>query len=369
MDVLACDPDRFPPGPSNSRWAKRLPGFQERILLEASRGRVRRVEGCAAAGVARTFHAWIYWASQSTLRQSNRSVISSRLGSSYFLVAPRSHGNQHGYRFRCWKEADDPGSDPKSRARLQGAQGRGSCADVTRRPKRRQFRCRRPHWGRPALAFAANARRNALGWRFGTSVIARRSCYGRGPEERGMMPSDAGRRAARRGTRFAAIGSAGWALASAFGPLPARAAENTEIDLTCDSTMDMVRREVHSGIVVHHNLRIVVSKSSDVAENRSRSTGRYSVQHATAQVLGSSGDEGAYASWRAAPYGRLVRIENDPQSTRTMTVTLLPGGKRHLDVVNQLKPGFKEYAFLRVSVHQVGYFLSYHATATSCVIR
>ena len=179
-----------------------------------------------------------------------------------------------------------------------------------------------------------------------------------------MMPNDAGRRPARRGTRFAAIGSAGWALASAFGPLPSRAVENTEIDLTCDSTMDMVRPEVHSGIVVHHNLRIVVSKNSDVAENRSRSTGRYSGQHATVQVLGSSGDEGAYASCRAAPYGRLVRIENDPRSTRTMTVTLLPGGKRHLDVVNQLKPGFKEYAFLRVSVHQVGYFSSYHATAT-----
>ncbi len=86
------------------------------------------------------------------------------------------------------------------------------------------------------------------------------------------------------------------------------------------------------------------------------------------QVLGSSGDESAYASWRAAPDGRLVRIQNDPQSTRTMTVTLLPDNTCHLDIVEQLKPGYSEYAFLRISTHTIGYFSAYRVIRTSCTI-
>jgi len=111
---------------------------------------------------------------------------------------------------------------------------------------------------------------------------------------------------------------------AAFGALPGIAAANTVIDLTYDSVMDMVRPEVHPGIAVHHNLQVTVSGGGNLSEGRNRGAGPHQDRNAMMQVLSSSGDDAAYASWRVAPDGRLVRIQNDPQSTRTMTVTLLP---------------------------------------------
>jgi hypothetical protein len=155
----------------------------------------------------------------------------------------------------------------------------------------------------------------------------------------------------------------------AFGALPGIAAANTVIDLTYDSVMDVVRPEVHHGIAVHHNLQITVSGAGNLSEGRNRSAGPYQDRNAMGQVLSSSGDDAAYASWRTAPDGRLVRVQNDPQSTRTMTVTLLPDNTCRLEVVEQLKPGFSEYAFLRISTHTIGYFSTYRVTRTSCTVH
>ncbi len=154
-----------------------------------------------------------------------------------------------------------------------------------------------------------------------------------------------------------------------LGALPGDAAANTVIDLTYDSVMDMVRPEVRPGIAVHHNLQITVSGAGNLSEGRNRSAGPYQDRNAMMQVLSSSGDDATYASWRAAPDGRLVRVQNDPQSTRTMIVTFLPGNTCRLEVADQLKPGFSEYAFLRISTHTIGYFSTYRVTRTSCAIH
>lgn len=148
---------------------------------------------------------------------------------------------------------------------------------------------------------------------------------------------------------------------------PARAA--TVIDLTYDSVMDMVRPTLHPGIAVHHNLQVVLSAGNKVSEKRDRATNRASDKNAMMQVLHSSGDNGAYATWHVLPGNRLVRIQRDPQSTRTMTVTLASPTTCSLEVRDALKPGFNEYAFLRVSVHELGYFSNYRVTNTSCAIH
>jgi len=164
-------------------------------------------------------------------------------------------------------------------------------------------------------------------------------------------------------------------LAGAIGALatlatvPARAADRFVIDLTYDSLMDMVRPEVRPNIRVHHNLHVTVARNSGLSEQRNRSTKQYYDQNAMAQVLDSTGDDTTYASWRTAPNGTLEREQNDPQSTRTMTVTLLPDKTCRLDVVDHLKPGFTEYEFLRISSHTMGFFSSYHVVSTSCKIR
>jgi hypothetical protein len=164
-------------------------------------------------------------------------------------------------------------------------------------------------------------------------------------------------------------GLAGAALLCALGAAPSLAASQTVIDLTYDSIMDMVRPENHPGISVHHNLQVVLSEGNKVSEKRDRATGRYADNNAMAQLLRSSGNEGAYAAWHVLSASQLVRIERDPQSTRTMTVTLTSPTACRLEVRDQLKPGFNEYAFLRISTHQLGYFSTYQVTSTSCAIR
>ena len=150
---------------------------------------------------------------------------------------------------------------------------------------------------------------------------------------------------------------------------PANADGQTVIDLTYDSVMDMVRPEIHPGIVVHHNLQVTLSDRNKVSEARDRSTHKLSDNNAMKQVLGSSGDAGSYASWHVVGKDQLIRVQHDPQSTRTMTVTLSSPTTCRLDVKDVLKPGFSEYAFLRISAHTLGYFSTYQVTSTSCTIH
>ena len=149
----------------------------------------------------------------------------------------------------------------------------------------------------------------------------------------------------------------------------ARGEGQTVIDLTYDSVMDMVRPEIHPGIVVHHNLQVILSDRNKVSETRDRSTHKLSDNNAMKQVLGSSGDAGNYASWHVVGKDQLIRVQRDPQSTRTMTVTLISPTTCRLDVTDALKPGFSEYAFLRISSHTLGYFSTYQVTSTSCTIH
>src|SRR5260370_6377391 len=106
---------------------------------------------------------------------------------------------------------------------------------------------------------------------------------------------------------------------TAFGALPGNAAANAVIDLTYDSVMDMVRPEVHPGIAVHHNLQITVSGGGNLSEGRNRSSGPYQDRNAMAQVLSSSGDDAAYASWRVAADGRLLPGPHCPQNKPPVT--------------------------------------------------
>jgi hypothetical protein len=137
------------------------------------------------------------------------------------------------------------------------------------------------------------------------------------------------------------------------------------IDLTYDSVMNMVRPEERPNLSVHHNLQVrLIGKK--LVENRDRSIGRYFDKASTIKEHGSDAGD---VSWHVQDTEHLVRIQTFPQSTRKMTVTLNQDQTCHLDVVDELKPGFQEYAFLRVSVHSLGYFSDYRVVNTSCAIH
>jgi hypothetical protein len=146
----------------------------------------------------------------------------------------------------------------------------------------------------------------------------------------------------------------------------ALAGESIQIDLTYDSEMDMVRPENRPGISVHHNLHVTFVNGTGVTENRDRQTGNLQDSGSMTQAPRA---EGGYASWRVLSKDKLMRTERDPQSTRTMIVTLTSSSSCTLDVKDQLKSGFNEYAFPRVSTHSMGYFSTYRVVSTTCAIR
>jgi hypothetical protein len=167
-------------------------------------------------------------------------------------------------------------------------------------------------------------------------------------------------------TAFAALTGLLGIVSAAVFHVPAYAAEGgITIDLTYDSVMDMVRPEPHPNISVHHNLQVRLN-GNKMSENRDRTTGRFFDK---ASTIKEHGTETGSVSWHVVDPQHLVRIQTFPQSTRKMTVTLNQDQTCHLDVVEQLKPGFQEYAFLRVSVHELGYFSDYRVVDTSCAIH
>jgi hypothetical protein len=167
------------------------------------------------------------------------------------------------------------------------------------------------------------------------------------------------------------LGRLGLGLAMAvLAAMSARADEPMNIDLTYDSVMDMVRPEQIPDLRVHHNLHIAIAADGSVYERRNRNAREFADRNASRQEeLNDMPDEANYVSWHKAADGTLMREENDPQSVRTMIVTLLPGNSCRLDVVDRLNPGFTEYEFLRISTHTMGFFSRYRVFATSCRVR
>ena len=166
------------------------------------------------------------------------------------------------------------------------------------------------------------------------------------------------------GARLAA--SVVGALSIVFAVAPSMAAEPIQIDLTYDSEMDMVRPENHPGISVHHNLHVTFVNGKGVTENRDNNAGRYQDKNSMFQA---PGEEAGYATWRVLSEEKLMRIQREPQSTRTMIVTLTSASTCTLEVKDELKRGFSEYALPRISNHSLGYFSSYRVVGNSCTIH
>ncbi len=161
----------------------------------------------------------------------------------------------------------------------------------------------------------------------------------------------------------------GAGLVAMLAASAAYADQPISIDLTYDSTLDMVRPENLPGLHVHHNLHIRINNGDILSERRNRNIGPYADKNAMAQDIQEFGEQADGVSWQVAANGTLIRKQDFPQSTRTMTVTLLPGRTCRLEVVERLKPGFSEYEFLRIKVHEMAYYRNYAIVATSCRIR
>jgi len=156
--------------------------------------------------------------------------------------------------------------------------------------------------------------------------------------------------------------------ASAAFAAPAAAGQTT-IDLTYDTTMDMVRPMAYPGIKVHHALTVTLSQDNQVSETHNREANGQADTFAHEAALGG-GDPQSYAPvWHVVSAGELVRTQNEVQSTRTITVKLTSPTTCSVEMKDELKPGFSDYAFLRISQHTLGYFVNYRIVNPSCAIH
>lgn len=127
-------------------------------------------------------------------------------------------------------------------------------------------------------------------------------------------------------------------------PLPAAAQESdqTTIDLTWDTSEDIVRPSVVPGVMIHAEAKIVLSKSNIASQSLLITVGGQVVWNSSgSDRLGASDSR---HSFHVAGKNRLQRIDNFAQNVEFITITL--SGKRcRLNVEHRLKPGFSEYVF------------------------
>ena len=142
---------------------------------------------------------------------------------------------------------------------------------------------------------------------------------------------------------------------------PAEATEKvTTIDVNYDSVMDQVRPQIKTGVAAHRSFEVSLSTTGKIVES-----GRLG-DPVNEQRLGR---DDADVSWRVASANKLIRIQRNPQSIRTIAITILPGNSCQSEAVEQLKPGFSEYMFVGGANHELRYYSRYQITNASCSIR
>jgi hypothetical protein len=154
--------------------------------------------------------------------------------------------------------------------------------------------------------------------------------------------------------------SLAWATSCA-----AQAAKQTDIVFSFDAVEDMVRPESKAGISVHHDYKITLLPDGRVEEAQSwqRSNTPNGSDKRTAQL----GKTRPSYLWRVLSGNKLVRAEAFPQSSRFVTISLISENKCVAEVKEELKPGFKEFAY--GGGDDKRYFSRYEITNTSCEIH
>jgi hypothetical protein len=104
-----------------------------------------------------------------------------------------------------------------------------------------------------------------------------------------------------------------------------------------------------------------------VQESGARQAGSASDQQDARKILGQRSSDGGTA-WTVAGPDKLVRTQDAPQSTLTMTIAVNDKACT-LTVEFKLKPGFKEFMFKQIRNGKMGYFTEPKVGSTTCSIQ
>jgi hypothetical protein len=154
---------------------------------------------------------------------------------------------------------------------------------------------------------------------------------------------------------------------AATGALAQTSDGETRIDLGFDETDIRVRPDPAPGFV-HHEVHLILSQGNKVTEVRraTAADGRATNDQFEA-ALGGSG--GGRIVWHVVSKNALVRVQDWPQSTLTMTVTISGNSSCRLEVAARLKPGFNEYEIFSIHKRMMAYYSKWDTSNPSCAIH
>jgi hypothetical protein len=157
---------------------------------------------------------------------------------------------------------------------------------------------------------------------------------------------------------------------TSFGSQAQNSSGTTTIDLTFDSVDTRLRPCCSSNNYGHHELHVVLSKTDGFSTSQKNQSGKYISEGSNNFVLGHAvRGEFATVVWHVLGANRLMSTTDFPQNTRTMIVDVLPDKTCKFQVIDKLKPGFKEYSMSSISLHTMAYYFPVEITGTTCAIH
>lgn len=137
-------------------------------------------------------------------------------------------------------------------------------------------------------------------------------------------------------------------------------ADDTAIHAEYTADYDRLRPNPYKGIHLKNSVDLVLTGNNEVRETNKREAGKFADAKSGSNKLGSS--------WTVQEGNRIQKIIDQPQSTTEMTVTV-DGKTCKFDIQFKLKPGFKEFAFIKIMDGKIGYFTQPMVQTTACTIQ
>jgi len=137
-------------------------------------------------------------------------------------------------------------------------------------------------------------------------------------------------------------------------------ADDTSMHAEYTANYDRLRPNPYKDIHLKNSIDLVLTSNNEVREINKREAGKFADAKSGSNKLGST--------WTVLEGNKLQKIVDLPQSTTEMTVTV-DGKTCKLDVQFKLKPGFKEFAFIKIMDGKIGYFTQPMVQTTACTIQ
>ena len=139
------------------------------------------------------------------------------------------------------------------------------------------------------------------------------------------------------------------------------AADDTSIHAEYTAVYDRLRPQPYKDIHLRNSVDLILSGTNEVREINKREARQFADSKDKSNTLGPGG-------WTVEGGNKLQKTIYAPQNTTEMTVTV-DGTTCKFDIQFKLKPGFKEFTFVKIMDGKIGYFTKPKVQTTTCTIK